>query len=167
MKLTLILIALLGLLGACAPAAHTRPPEEPIVFEADYDTLFDATLQAITTSALPGPAGGRLRFRVAEAERESGLVTAVHGATPDAVFTASRRFGSPEVGTTFGLRATLPLGAVQPDVFVTAVIRPEQGGRASIVYSSVTRRGLESQTGNRFMARVLARLEARFGLPLN
>lgn len=162
MRLTLIFL-LLGLLGACAPAALA--PERPLVFAADYDTLFGATLQAITTSSLPSPAG-RLRFTVAEASHDSGVITAVHGARYSSVATASKTFGDPASGASFGVRLALPLSEPQPEVLLSLVLRPEGEGRASLVFASVDHRGRESVTGNRFMARVLEALSARFGPPL-
>ncbi len=162
------LVAALGLLlAACAPATHPPlPPEEPLVFAADYDALFDATLQAITTSSVRGAERQRLRFSIAEAERDTGLITAVQGAVHDGVFTAQRRFATADPGFTFGFRIDIPFGRPRPGITVTVVIRPVAEGQASLVYSSATATGAESVTGNRFMAQVLERLIARFGPPL-
>jgi hypothetical protein len=167
MRLLPIFAVLILLVAACAPVAHPLlPPEEPLVFAADYDALFDATMQEITTSSVRGPDRQRLRFAIAEAERDTGLITAVHGAVHDGVFTAQRRFVTPDSRFALGLRLDVPFGRPRPGVVITVIVRPEAEGRASLVYSSVAATGAESATGNRFMARVLERLAARFGPPL-
>ncbi len=163
-----LLTAMLGvLLAACAPAiAPALPPEEPLVFQADYDALFDATLQAVTVTSLRGPAGQRLRYVVTEADRDTGLITAVHGTTADALFRARRTFVAPGSDFTFGFRVDVPIGRTQPQHVLSLVVRPEAAGSASLVYSSTTAAGLESALGNSFMARVIGRLNERFAAPV-
>ena len=70
------LLSLLLVLGACAPSVQDLPSPQPFVFSVDYDTLFDATLQTVASTRI-STNFRQAGFVVAEADRETGLITAV------------------------------------------------------------------------------------------
>lgn len=157
-----LLLGLTLLLGACAPAARPTPPERPIVFAAEYDQLFDATLQELTASYLSRPGQRRITFAIDQAERDTGLIRAVRttATTTQAHFRGTRR-REVRPGLTVRWHIRTPARTQEIQEIISVVVRPEAEGRASMIYSS-TRRGEASWVADEFMERVLERLEARF-----
>ncbi len=161
--------ALLVILAACAPVTSTLPPEEPLFFSARYDALFDATLQEMTSTYVRS-GGTRLTFAIVEADRDTGLITAVRNErSPRSTVTLrSRRYEDQgEEGVFFGpfFRVYVPVPAREPErTIVSAVLRPAERG-ATLVYSSTGPGGTASRSADRFMAQVVEDLRTRFPSP--
>ncbi len=172
MKRLLSLAALLTLLAACTPVTSTLPPEEPIFFNARYDALFDATLQEMTSTYVRS-GGTRLTFAVLEADRDTGLITAVRNerAPRSSISLRSRRYDDHDDddrdGVFYGpfFRVYVPVPAREPErTIVSAVLRPAEQG-ATLVYSSTSPSGTTSRNADRFMAEVVGELRSRFPSP--
>jgi uncharacterized protein YcfL len=156
--------ALLVLLVACAPTT-TRylPPDTPIVYNTSYGALFSATLQELTAADIPA-FGTRETFSIAEAERDTGLITAVHN---ERRTTATFSYRLPEddenIPFGFGLRLFLPVAVAPPEqTVITVVVRPVGRNRASIIYSTQGPNGQSSLEAERLMREVIENLDARF-----
>ena len=167
-------LAALLALSACAPVTSTLPPEEPLFFSARYDALFDATLQEMTSTYVR-TGGARATFAVTQADRDTGLITAVR-TEPRPRSSLSLRgrryydhdddYDHDEEGVFFGpfFRVYVPVPAPEPErTIVSAVLRPADGG-ATLVYSS-SGPNSTSSTANRFMAQVAENLRGRFPQP--
>ena len=172
----MLLTALVGL-SACTPATRVLPPAEPLVFETPYDTLFDATLQTMTTAFVSAPLGQRYTFAIEEANRDTGLISAVRRSqTSTAVSLRGRaRYRYVEdyddeyyddfEGFRFSFGYGLPARRVRTEqTVVTVVVRPVDDDTASLVYSS-TSAGTGTSVGNRFMAQVVDELRLQFPAP--
>ncbi len=158
---------LLVILAACAPVTSTLPPEEPLFFSARYNALFDATLQEMTSTYVRS-GGTRLTFAIVEADRDTGLITAVRNerSPRSSVTLRSRRYEDQgdEDGVFFGpfFRVYVPVPAREPErTVVSAVLRPVERG-ATLVYSSTGPDGTTSRSADRFMAQVVEDLRERF-----
>ena len=158
---------LLVVLAACAPVTSTLPPEEPLFFSARYDALFDATLQEMTSTYVRS-GGTRLTFAIVEADRDTGLITAVRNerGPRSSISLRSRRYEDhdDEGGVFFGpfFRVYVPVPAREPErTVVSAVLRPVERG-ATLVYSSTGPDGTTSRNADRFMAQVVQDLRERF-----
>ena len=162
-------LSLAALLAACTPVTSTLPPEEPLFFSARYDALFDATLQEMTSTYVRS-GGTRLTFAIVEADRDTGLITAVRNErTPrSSVTLRSRPYrDEDEDGVFFGpfFRVYVPVPAREPErTIVSAVLRPVERG-ATLVYSSTGPGGTSSRSADRFMAEVVRDLRERFPSP--
>lgn len=161
-SLTHVLLLLLLLLAACAPTVRYLPPETPIVYGVGYNALFDATLQELTAAYLPA-ATSRRTFSITEADRDTGLITAVRR---EPGTTANLRYRSQDrqdVGLGFGFNLLVPVPvAPTQETTITVVVRPEGEG-ASIIYSTQGPDGRSSADAETLMQRVITRLDARFG----
>ena len=161
--------ALLVILAACAPVTSTLPPEEPLFFSARYDALFDATLQEMTSTYVRS-GGSRLTFAIAEADRDTGLITAVRDerGPRGSVSLRSRPYrDEDEDGVFFGpfFRVYVPVPVRENErTVVSAVLRPAERG-ATLVYSSTGPDGTASRSADRFMAEVVRDLRERFPSP--
>ena len=179
MKKLLLIIVLAALVGlpACTPATRVLPPAEPLLFEVPYDTLFDATLQALTTSFVSAPLGQRYTFAVEAADRDTGLISAVRERRSSTAISLRGRaryryiddyddeYYDQFEGFRFSFGYGLPRRRVITEqTVVTVVVRPVDSETASLVYSS-TSSGTGSNTGNRFMAEVVAQLRTQFPAP--
>lgn len=163
--------SLLLVLGACAPAVQELPPAQPYVFETDYSTLFDATLQAVAITRTSN-LFTRASFVIADADRETGLITALRLGRNrvSGVGTGARRFG---VGTgrlgfgfqggSIGLGFPTLGGAQANETLISIVVRPAGEGAASLAYSSTATDVYDLNIANAFMAEVVQRLLASFG----
>ena len=165
-------LLLLALLAACAPVTSTLPPEEPIFFSARYDALFDATLQEMTSTYLRS-SGTRITFAVTEANRDTGLVTAVRnerGPRSSISLRGGRYYDRDDdrdegvfFGPFFRVYVPVPVGDSERTL-ISVVLRPAERG-ATLVYSSSGSSGVTSRTANRFMAQVVENLRERFPSP--
>lgn len=174
--LAVMLAALVGL-SACTPATRALPPAEPLLFDVPYDTLFDATLQTMTTSFVSAPLGQRYTFAIEEADRDTGLISAVRRSqTSTAVSLRARgryryideyddEYYDDFEGFRFSFGYGLPVRRVRTEqTIVTVVVRSVGEGTASLVYSS-TSMGTGTSIGNRFMAQVVSELRTQFPAP--
>lgn len=160
MKRVFVLISLVAL-SACAPAVQA--PNQPYLFSTDYDTLFDATLQTLA-SARVSSYTGRAGFAIDEADRTTGLITAVR-------LGRSRVTGAGTLGEGlgFGFRSgsmsvRFSSSALQTDrTLLSVVVRPAGAGAASLVYSSTASSAADVRIADAFMAEVVQGLLARFG----
>lgn len=160
---------LLLLLAACAPTARYLPPDTPLVYPVDYRTLFDATLQELTSAYVPDGLGRRT-FSISQADPETGLITAVRTERGP---TANFRYRFPgngdededdfPFGFGFGFAVPIPVN-IQERTVITVVVRP-QGQGASIIYSTQGPDGTSSADAERLMRGVIADLDARFVKP--
>ena len=165
------LLSLLLVLGACAPSVQDLPSPQPFVFSVDYDTLFDATLQTVASTRL-STNFTRASFVVAEADRETGLITAVRlGRTRTSGLGVGVRtglsFGSGRRG---GLTITpgyssgySGLNAQTDQAIISIVVRPAGEGAASLAYSSTATDTYDLRIANAFVAEVVQQLLARLG----
>ena len=162
------LLSLLLVLGACAPAVQELPSPQPFVFNVDYNTLFDATLQTVASTRL-STNFRQVSFAVLEADRETGLVTAVRlGRNRSGASVRSGvgfRFGA---GFRSGVVSVTPgystLGSAQTDqAIVSIVVRPAGEGAASLAYSSTATDTYDLRLANAFMAEVVQRLLVGLG----
>ena len=165
--------ALLTLLAACAPVTSTLPPEEPLFFSARYDALFDATLQEIASTYVRS-GSERVTFAISEADRDTGLITAVRNEqTPSTSVTLrSRRYHDDDgdhdgvfYGPFFRFYVPVPVRSRAPErTLISAVLRPVDRG-ATLVYSSTGSDSTASRNADRFMAEVVEGLRERFPAP--
>ena len=165
------LLSLLLVLGACAPSVQDLPSPQPFVFSVDYDTLFDATLQTVASTRL-STNFTRASFVVAEADRETGLITAVRlGRTRTSGLGVGVRtgfsFGSGRRG---GLTITpgyssgySGVNAQTDQAIISIVVRPAGEGAASLAYSSTATDTYDLRVANAFVAEVVQQLLARLG----
>lgn len=154
-------VALLLLLSACVPAVYAPlPPEEPIAYQATYDDLFAATLQALTTSYVESSSGERVTFAIVEASHDTGLIRVVNEGIAKANFSGwygpifeDDGFFSPNDRTFYKTQSVISL-----------VIRrtPEA---ATLAYSSTNSRGVSSNLANSYMLSVIAKLNEDLALP--
>ncbi len=157
-----VLFGLVLALGACAPAVQGLPPQ-PYVFNVDYDTLFDATLQTVASSRV-STFSTSVGFALEEADRDTGLITAVR-------LGRSRVTGVGTLGQRVGLgfrNGSLSVGfstaGVQTDrTLLSVVVRPAGAGAASLTYSSTAGSSADLRLADSFMAEVVQTLLARFG----
>lgn len=156
----LLSVLLVGILAACTPTSGYLPPDEPLVFEAPYDGFFEATLQAAATSYAAGP-GVRYTFAIADADRDTGLITAVRYEREQPTLLGTRRFR--DGGLSFNLGFSVP-GSVRERDIVTIVVRPLGDERTALAYSTTDTGGTTSRVANLFMLEVLEKLSARFEL---
>ena len=165
------LLSLLLVLGACAPAVRELPSPQPFVFDVNYDTLFDATLQTVASTRLSANYR-QVGFAVVEADRETGLITAVRlGRNRFSGTGASVRSG---VGFRFGAGFRGGVVSVSPgystlrdmqtdQALVSIVVRPAGEGAASLAYSSTATDSYDLRLANAFMAEVVQRLLVGLG----
>ena len=162
MKRIAVLFSLF-ILGACAPTVQA--PNQPYVFSADYDALFDATLQALA-SARVSSYTGRAGFAIDEADRETGLITAVR--LGRSRVTRAGTLGTERFGLGFQ-RGSVSFGFSSPNTVQTdqtllsVVVRPAGDGSASLAYSSTATSAADLRLADTFMAEVVQDLLARFG----
>ena len=169
---------LLVLLAACVPVVGTLPPENPIFFNARYDALFDATLQEMTSIYL-SLGGTRLIFAITEADRDTGLISAVRnqrGPRSSFSFRGGRyyererdRRDDADIGDGFFFgpffRVYVPVPARESETtLISVVLRPAERG-ATLIYSSSGPNGTASRNADRFMAAVVDNLRERFPSP--
>jgi len=150
--------ALLVLLASCVPSARPLPPDTPIVYNVPYEELFSATLQELTAAQLPAY-GSVITFSIAEANKETGLITAVHNERQTKAAFTYRTPDDAIFG--LGLRFSVPVTTREQTV-ITIVLRPEGRGRASIIYSTQGPDGRSSPQAERIMRQVIAGLDERF-----
>lgn len=163
-----VLFSLLLALGACAPTVRELPPSsQPFVFETNYDTLFEATLQTVASTRI-SYLFTRASFVIANADRETGLITAVRLGRNR--FSGVGTVGIRRSGFGLGFRSGLvrsgysTLGGVQADQsLISIVVQPAGEGAASLAYSSTATDVSDLNTANAFMAEVVQRLLVRFG----
>jgi hypothetical protein len=161
-----IAFLLLVALAACVPTARYLPPDTPIFYPTGYRSLFSATLQELTAAYVPDGLGRRT-FSITQADPETGLITAVRseqGTTANLRY----RFPDEDQGTVFGLGFNLlvPVPVTpQERTIITIVVRP-QGRGASIIYSTQGPDGSSSGDAERLMRGVIAKLDARFLMPV-
>ena len=162
MKRVVLLFSLV-VLGACAPTVQA--PNQPYLFNADYDTLFDATLQALASARVSSYAG-RAGFAIDGADRATGLITAVR--LGRSRVTSVGTLGTERLG--FGFRSgSLSFRFSSPDTVQTdrtllsVVVRPAGDGAASLAYSSTATSAADVRIADTFMAEVVQSLLARFG----
>ncbi len=166
------LLSLLLVLGACAPSVQDLPSPQPFVFSVDYDTLFDATLQTVASTRI-STNFRQAGFVVAEADRETGLITAVRlGRTRTSGLGVGVRtgfsFGS---GSRRGGITITPgyssgysgVNAQTDQAIISVVVRPAGEGSASLVYSSTATDTYDQRVANAFMAEVVQRLLTGLG----
>ena len=161
MKRVAVLFSLF-VLGACAPTVQA--PNQPYVFSADYDTLFDATLQALA-SARVSSYTGRAGFAIDAADRATGLITAVRLGRSRVTRTGT--LGTERFGFGFG-RGSFRIELASPDLqtdqtLLSVVVRPAGDGAASLAYSSTATSAADLRLADTFMAEVVQNLLARFG----
>ncbi len=163
------LLSLLLVLGACAPSVQDLPSPQPFVFSVDYDTLFDATLQTVASTRISSNFR-QASFAVLEADRETGLITAVRlgrsrfssvGVRSGVGFRFGTGFRSGVVSVSPGYST---LGNAQTDqALVSIVVRPAGEGAASLAYSSTATDTYDLRVANAFMAEVVQRLLVGLG----
>jgi hypothetical protein len=159
MRHTGFLGTLLLILAACAPVATPLPPEQPLVFNTTYENLFDSTLQAITTTHVRHE-GRRFMFAIEGADRDTGIVRAYREGRPTGGLQATKRFGDDR--SSLSLSLFVPLTAPERST-ITVVIRPLADGRAALTYSVTAPTLEDTRLAERFMARVVQRLETGLG----
>ena len=155
------LLSLLVLLGACAPAV--QPPLQPYVFNTDYDTLFDATLQAVASTRV-STFSTRVGFALDTADRDTGLITALRlgrGRVVGAV-------GADRLGLNFR-NGSLSFGFSSPgtvrdeQTLLSVVVRPAGTNAASLAYSTTAGNSADLKLADRFIVEVVQALLAEFG----
>lgn len=155
-------VFIIFLVAGCAPVVYAPlPPDTPLYYPTDYASLFDATLRALTTSYVETYGGERLTFAITAAERDTGLIRAVHQELRE--LTTLERYPKPdnadELWFVFPLEETR---VYRVQTTVTLVLHPEGDGVASLAYSTTDSLGTSSNLANAYMAKVIDKLDAQF-----
>ena len=160
----LALFGLILILVACAPTAQEFPTAQPFVFSTDYESLFAATLQTVTATRVSGPFT-RASFAIAEADLDTGLITAVRF-RPGRIspLGASRSVFSSGFSFSVFSPGALGFSRLPPnETLLSIVIRPAGQNAASLVFSSTSTDARDISIANAFMAEVIQNLLQRFG----
>ena len=158
-RLTLIQLSALLLVTACVPTLYAPlPPETPLLYPVSYERLFDATLQALTTSYVETNYGSRLTFSITSAAKETGLISLLREDL-QSTWLRQHEIQVNQENIFLDLDRAYYL---KVQSIITLVLRPEGMNQASLAYSTSNSWGTSSEIANAFMARVIAKLEAQF-----
>lgn len=146
-----VLLGLLLLLTACAPA-YVQP--RPVVYQADYNSLFRAVVEIVVTTPVQrsGLFGSQVVFEVEKAEERAGLITASLVERPSLRISAS--YGTPS-------RFILLDNPPEVRRYVVQFVVKREGRNASVVYSTSSSVG-DPRLPNQLVELVLLRLGDRF-----
>jgi hypothetical protein len=165
MKKLALFLLLLVLLAACAPTTSFYPPGTPIVYPTGYRNLFDTALQELTAAYVPDQLD-RHTFSISRADPGTGLITAVRNERGRAA-NLNYRFpydddeDDDDVPFGLGFSLLVPVPVAPPEqTIITLVVRPAASG-ATLIYSTQGPNGTSSVDAERFMRRVISRLDAR------
>ena len=146
-------------LAACVPVTYA--PNTTLVFSASYDELFDAILQALTTTYVARPSTGNYAFVVTSADRDSGLITAERLTRSTGRFVVTESFS--RRGSPFRLRLSLPVRPTPSErTLLSVVVQPVDANHTAFSYSSTPALNGKSNDFNLYLLKVIAGLEAQF-----
>ncbi|MEM7738769.1 MAG: hypothetical protein AAF267_23625 [Deinococcota bacterium] len=155
-----IAVVIIAGLVACTPLPNVPPPDAPIIFEASYSELFDATLEAMTLAYVDRPGRIRYDFAVSQAAPDTGLISAFRDDARVRYRRSSRNISIDYDDDIVEVDVFVPVQELERSI-VTAVVRPLNDAQSSLVYSTTSDTG-STVIANAYMGEVLARLEARF-----
>jgi hypothetical protein len=147
-------------LVACTPLANVPPPTAPIIFEAPYSQLFDATLEAMTLAYVDRPGRIRYDFAISQAAPETGLISAFRDDARVRYRRSYRNISIDYDDDIVEVDVFVPVQELERSI-ITAIVRPLNDTQSSLVYSTTSDTG-STVIANAYMGAVLTRLEARF-----